>query len=270
MNKETVTDGIGFVEECWDRRWSSVGLSASPQGQERTRATLSLIPEDCSSILDVGCGDGKITNQLASQYKRVAGLDSSKEALKLVKTEKILGMMESLPFADRSFDLIICCEVLEHLPFKFFPKALNELERVAEKYIIISVPYKENLRKSMVRCPYCGCDFVPLRHVRSFDLNKSLSLFGNFTAQHYIFYHWYKDYSRLVFKIARLLGFLTRFPLNAVCPQCGYGTLPKDRAEIATSSRQDNSLVRVAGTWAKRLIPARRRPFILIVIYHRE
>ena len=78
MDKETVTDGIGFVEECWDNKWSSVDSSASPQGQERTRATLSLVPEDCSSILDVGCGDGKMINKLASQYKRVTGLDSNK------------------------------------------------------------------------------------------------------------------------------------------------------------------------------------------------
>lgn len=262
----------GFTYEYWERWWSQTDLSVSPQEEERIRETLSLFPEGCSSILDVGCGDGRITNKLASRYNRVIGLDNSKKTLEYVKTERILGTTESLPFSDRSFDLVLCCEVLEHLPFSIFSKTVSELQRVADKYICVSVPYKQNLRKAMVRCPYCGCEFVPARHVRVFDLNKSLSLFGNFTAQRYVFGDpRHKEYSKLVIKIAQLLGFFLRgFPPQAVCPQCGYSVAPKDEPENPPRDRQDGLLVRVVRPWAKRLVPAKRKPLWLMILYRRN
>ncbi len=271
MNKEGTNGGIGFVNECWDNMWSNVSRSIPLfQVQERIESSLSLIPEDCTSILDVGCGNGRITNQLTSYCKKVVGLDSNKEGLKYVQTDKILGTMESLPFADRSFDSIICCEVLEHLPYKDFPKVLDELERVADRYIIISVPYKQNLRKSMVRCPYCGCEFVPLRHVRSFDLKKSLSLFGSFTAQNYVYCQWHKDYNTLVTMIARLLGLIPRFSPIAVCPQCGYREPLGEKPDIDKNNGWNGILTRFVRTWAGRLMPAGKKPTCISVIYRRK
>jgi len=71
---ENDSDGIGFADECWDEMWSDIDRPVPPQEQERFRITLSLIPEDCTSILDVGCGNGIITNQLVSRCERVVGL----------------------------------------------------------------------------------------------------------------------------------------------------------------------------------------------------
>ena len=46
-----------------------------------------------------------------------------------------------LPFVDKGFDVIVCCQVLEHLPFDALPGVLREFRRVAEKGIVISVPH---------------------------------------------------------------------------------------------------------------------------------
>lgn len=172
-----------FADEYYERAWSQITSSISSQEEERIRQTISLIPEGVSSILDVGCGDGRITNQLICRYGKVVGLESSREALRYVKAEKVLGNIDYLPLPDRSFDLVLCCEVLEHLPFKVYPKAVEEIERVAAKYIIVTVPSNQDIKASLVTCPYCGCKFNANRHLRSFDSKKLKGLFNQFRLQ---------------------------------------------------------------------------------------
>ncbi|MGO4277076.1 class I SAM-dependent methyltransferase, partial [Paenibacillus sp. TAF58] len=65
----------------------------------------SKIPSDVSSILDIGSGNGIITNQL--KYPRVCAVDISEEALKYVQTEKKIGSIDQLPFKDNEFDLLL-------------------------------------------------------------------------------------------------------------------------------------------------------------------
>ncbi|MCL0058162.1 class I SAM-dependent methyltransferase [Dehalococcoidia bacterium] len=148
-----IAEDSGFINEYYIHARSLIEKEKlSPQEEERINETISLIPEDCCSILDAGCGDGRITNPLTSGYGRVVGLERSQEALRHVKAEKILGSIESLPFPDKEFDLVLCCEVLEHLPFKVYPRVLTELERVARKYIIVTVPNNEDVRRALITC----------------------------------------------------------------------------------------------------------------------
>jgi len=53
-----------------------------------------------------------------------------------------VGSVTELPFAENQFDLTLCCQVLEHLPFKDFLPALNEIRRVTRHKAIISLPDK--------------------------------------------------------------------------------------------------------------------------------
>ncbi len=97
------------------------------------------------SILDVGCGEGFTLNRLREQKigKKLEGIEYLKTAIELGKKMypdiKIKqGNIYNLPYADNSFDLVLCTEVLEHLEDP--EKGLKELVRVAKKYLIISVP----------------------------------------------------------------------------------------------------------------------------------
>ncbi len=129
-----------------------------------------------------------------------------------------------MPFENASFDLVTCLEVLEHLPFDVYSKALFELERVSKKYIIISVPNNEALDMCLVICPECRCHYNPYRHVRSFDPEKLRSLFKKFSLLDL------KEIGPLVKRYQCNLFLLSAYrlwrnilpPSSAVCPQCGY------------------------------------------------
>ena len=52
-----------------------------------------------------------------------------------------MGSAVKMPFGDDSFDVVLCAEVLEHLPFEKFEESLRELKRVSKKNIILSLPH---------------------------------------------------------------------------------------------------------------------------------
>ena len=101
--------------------------------RERIQTVISLIPAGVDSILDVGCGNGFVTRQLPA--RRVVGLDFSAEALAHFEGEAVLGSCDHLPFSDRSFDLVACMEVIEHLEPEAFMRTVKELARVAKSHV---------------------------------------------------------------------------------------------------------------------------------------
>ena len=74
--------------------------------------------------LDVGCGAGFIAEELAVGGFTVTGIDPSHVAVKAARAhagqggldiEYVVGVGEELPFEDAAFDLVFCCDVLEHV-----------------------------------------------------------------------------------------------------------------------------------------------------------
>jgi 2-polyprenyl-3-methyl-5-hydroxy-6-metoxy-1,4-benzoquinol methylase len=115
-------------------------------------AAASLEP---TSVLDVGCGEGVVTERLAHRLApaKVLGVDADVAHLKAQWDSRratnisfAAGSAYNLPFADRSFDLVCCIEVLEHLER---PRdALAEMSRVAERALLLSVPNEPGWRIS--------------------------------------------------------------------------------------------------------------------------
>jgi SAM-dependent methyltransferase len=88
----------------------------------------------CSNVLDVGCGDGKITEEMARICRgRVVGTDRDADALTAARAKS--GRAEyteaeacALPFGRASFDLVTCHWLLLWLPDP--ARALKEMRRV--------------------------------------------------------------------------------------------------------------------------------------------
>ena len=98
------------------------------------------------SILDVGCGKGEVMKFINRQREfRVTGVDIFKPYLQECQKLRcydnvILADVRTLPFESKSFDVVLCMEVLEHLEKDEGEKLLHELERVARRQILLSTP----------------------------------------------------------------------------------------------------------------------------------
>ena len=114
-----------------------------------------------AAVLEVGLGEGEVTARLRHRWPdaRVVGIDLPDEDLAASWRE--LGLIGAyadiarLPFPDRSFDLVLAIEVLEHVPDP--AAALAELSRVARGDLVLSVPREPLWRvANMARGKYLG------------------------------------------------------------------------------------------------------------------
>jgi len=107
---------------------------------------------DQSHLLDVGCGEGFVLQQLGHHHPALAAIggDFSGEALLWGRRHADLRWplttfdIHHLPFPDNHFPLVICLEVLEHLPDSVV--GLRELARVSSEYVLLSVPHEPFFR----------------------------------------------------------------------------------------------------------------------------
>jgi 2-polyprenyl-6-hydroxyphenyl methylase/3-demethylubiquinone-9 3-methyltransferase len=88
-------------------------------------------------VLDVGCGGGYLTEELTSLFKYVNGVDASHSSIVTahnhaqqheLEVAYQAARSESLPFADESFEIVTCCDVLEHVDD--LDRTLAEVARV--------------------------------------------------------------------------------------------------------------------------------------------
>jgi SAM-dependent methyltransferase len=98
-------------------------------------------------VLDAGCGGGATTDSLA-KYGNVTGLELEEVAVEYAHERGrnvIQGSIETLPFENGSFDLVLALDVIEHLPNDL--QALQELHRVLrpEGRLLVTVPALEML-----------------------------------------------------------------------------------------------------------------------------
>lgn len=89
------------------------------------------------AALEVGCGGGILCEEIARMGFDTTGLDPAEQALKIaIAHAKVSGLKiryekgagEALPFGNNSYDVVFCCDVLEHV--SDLPKVISEISRV--------------------------------------------------------------------------------------------------------------------------------------------
>jgi len=165
----------------WEREWTQ---KLDNSFKTKIEKILGIIPDTVNSIVDVGCGNGVITNELGKKFE-VMGVDRSREALSFVRTKKIESSCENIQLPTKSFDMVFSSELLEHLEDELLFQTISEFKRLTKKYILITVPNKENINKKLVQCPECGQIFNKTYHLRSLDIEKIKKYFPEFFILRY-------------------------------------------------------------------------------------
>lgn len=114
--------------------------------------SLSFIPNwfldsSAKTFLDVGCGQGLPMKLIKLRHKNTysVAIDLFEPYIELCKKEKIydkyfLGDIRKLPFKNKSFDVVMSYQVIEHLNKKDAIKLISKMESLAKRMVIISTP----------------------------------------------------------------------------------------------------------------------------------
>lgn len=197
-------------------------IYANPEEMARINSTVSIVPDDVETVLDVGAGHSVFLETLEmNRGIRGVGIEITDSKVEYGQKKGIdirKGSAERLDFPDDSFDMVVSTEVIEHLPYGIYESALKEMRRVAKKYIIISVPYDED--RVFTECPYCASIFSPSFHMRVFCDRDMQHLFDQAVLI-------FLDKLGELYKVPWIFKFLKKIKKNETpiffnCPVCGF------------------------------------------------
>lgn len=133
-----------FYETVWDG-WRDMQRYAPAPRYLRRMVMRELRRLRFESLMDVGCGEGTLLAMIAQRYPstQLAGSEFSRAALALCREQIAQVDLSSLDIVKddvpvQAYDVIVCVQVLEHVDDDV--TALRNLQRMARKHVVISVP----------------------------------------------------------------------------------------------------------------------------------
>lgn len=145
------------------------------------------VRDGARTVLDAGCGRGDFAVALARRHarlRRCTGADFSPASLAIGRRDAgadarlsfVGAHLLELPFRTGSFDLVVCMNVLHHVPADDQPRALSELARVATGWLLLEV---KNARSLYHRHIHPGrVDGIPVHPATARDVARILAPCG--------------------------------------------------------------------------------------------
>lgn len=130
-------------------------------------------------VLEVGCGEGQLANHLirTARPERFEACDVALRPIPDLDPSIMLreASIYALPYEPASFDLVVCCEVLEHL--RDPAAGLAELARVSARHVLLSTPWEPVWRfLNLARGRYLRDLGNTPGHVQHFNRRELLAL----------------------------------------------------------------------------------------------
>jgi ubiquinone/menaquinone biosynthesis C-methylase UbiE len=157
------------------------------------REVLNLLSlEGCEKVLDVGCGTGTLTRQIAgtlhdTRHSCVVGVDAATAMIAVARRKaKMLSnltfeaaLAEQLPFADGSFDCAVSTMFFHHINADLKSRALNEIWRTlvpGGRAVVADVTIPTNMFGTL--CAWAGYILFQQAEIRENIEGKLEETFG--------------------------------------------------------------------------------------------
>ncbi|WP_156040563.1 class I SAM-dependent methyltransferase [Chondromyces apiculatus] len=261
----------------YDRHWEHTSTAADPHIVAKGDLVLRLVPAGVRTIVDIGCGDGYLTHRLA-EHHQVTAVDRSQVALqrlRRLRAPDLAGVIEAsadaIPLPDRAADLVFSSQMLEHLPEDVLRGAAREMQRLADRHLLVTVPHRETLRRRYARCSACGLEFHIDGHLHAFDAAALDRLFPDFERVHTEFAGPLEPpaYTSVEWLRQHLCRHWWMWDsLKIACPRCGETSLRKPRRGPLRRAAE-RGLDRFTEFWSRRegRVP---EPYWIITLYRRK
>lgn len=138
MEKQVEKEHYNFLSYLNKARWNSYYHQIE-----------EVLKSDSKSVLIIGKGDGIVPNILGEQVEEIKIFDIAED----LQPDYLGNILELSNIVDKKFDSILCCQVLEHLPFDKFEQCISELSKVTNNQIVISLPQQNILFNIVFKIP---------------------------------------------------------------------------------------------------------------------
>ena len=152
---------LGFYDRSAENWWKPSEKIYALYHLNPTRFTLCdryISQWEKLNVLDVGCGGGFTCEFLANRGAFVSGIDQSEKCITKASEHAIseglnidykTGVAESLPYANDTFDVVVCVDVLEHI--NNLNKTISEIYRVLKPHgIFFFDTINRNLKSRLI------------------------------------------------------------------------------------------------------------------------
>ncbi len=184
---ETATQNKKFYDTYWStnrKTFSGSNQGYAPNLRRWMDEELRDLPSS-APVLEVGCGDGSFTTDLAQKFSAVTAIDISAGQIadNIARLPNITfrqhDVAERFPFADGTFEVIWCSEVLEHLFDPAF--AVREMQRILKPAgrLLVTVPYHGRFKNVLIALFKWDQHFVPsTSHIRFYTKRTLARMVG--------------------------------------------------------------------------------------------
>lgn len=144
-------DALYYKNVCEFERMSNQFLPSIDKDDGRYQVILNEVKSisEEAKVLDLGCGKGRYLKNLLVDVpeRHYYATDLSRNVMEYIDDDRVIckqGMLTCIPWPDDTFDLVYCCEALEHAVD--IESAINEMIRVTKhggRIVIIDKPIEK-------------------------------------------------------------------------------------------------------------------------------